>query len=162
MTLHDVNTGKEFIDAQAILRSCGLGLFDLRVDSLISLYKDRSIPCSIADSAFIVFIHILWYPIWLYLILFTIFAVDFRFILSSFQFVPILLSSSFYLHSFDFIREVVMTFSTLEVEYLIHHLIITSTSQTRKACTVAWLLNGHNSNETETARLGCVLEETGI
>lgn len=33
--------GKEFIDAQAILRSCGLGLFDLRVDSLIGLYKDR-------------------------------------------------------------------------------------------------------------------------
>jgi hypothetical protein len=41
LTLYDVNPGKEFIDAQAILRSCGLGLFDLRVDSLISLYKDR-------------------------------------------------------------------------------------------------------------------------
>ena len=33
--------GKEFIDAQAILRSCGLGLFDLRLTSLISLYQDR-------------------------------------------------------------------------------------------------------------------------
>ena len=34
-------SGKEFIDAQAILRSCGLGLFDLRINSLISLYQDR-------------------------------------------------------------------------------------------------------------------------
>ena len=63
MTLHDVNTGKEFIDAQAILRSCGLGLFDLRVDSLISLYKDRSTLCSVADSVFIVFIHISFHSI---------------------------------------------------------------------------------------------------
>jgi predicted patatin/cPLA2 family phospholipase len=40
---YDVLTsaGKEFIDAQAILRSCGLGLLDIRLDSLKSLYKDR-------------------------------------------------------------------------------------------------------------------------
>jgi hypothetical protein len=48
-----MNPGKEFIDAQAILRSCGLGLFDLRVDSLISLYKDRWLLCSVAHTAFI-------------------------------------------------------------------------------------------------------------
>eukprot|EP01036_Dinobryon_divergens_P027851 gene27851-36696_t len=40
---YDVLTtaGKEFIDAQAILRSCGLGIFDLRLKSLIDLFKDR-------------------------------------------------------------------------------------------------------------------------
>ena len=40
---YDVLTsaGKEFIDAQAILRSIGLGVFDLRVESLMSLYRDR-------------------------------------------------------------------------------------------------------------------------
>lgn len=40
---YDVLTsaGQEFIDAQAILRACGLGLFDLRADSLIKLFTDR-------------------------------------------------------------------------------------------------------------------------
>lgn len=40
---YDVLTsaGEEFIDAQSILRSCGLGLFDLRLRSLISLFRDR-------------------------------------------------------------------------------------------------------------------------
>ena len=33
--------GQEFIDAQALLRACGLGLLDLRVDSLIKLFTDR-------------------------------------------------------------------------------------------------------------------------
>lgn len=42
---YDVLTtaGKEFIDAQAILRSCGLGIFDLRLKSLIDLFQDRYI-----------------------------------------------------------------------------------------------------------------------
>lgn len=44
-----IPTGKEFIDAQAILRSCGLGLFDLRVDSLIGLYKDRYAYVLVSD-----------------------------------------------------------------------------------------------------------------
>jgi hypothetical protein len=44
-----IPTGKEFIDAQAILRSCGLGLFDLRVDSLIGLYKDRYASVLLSD-----------------------------------------------------------------------------------------------------------------
>jgi hypothetical protein len=40
---YDVLTsaGQDFIDAQAILRACGLGLFDLRADSLIKLFTDR-------------------------------------------------------------------------------------------------------------------------
>ena len=40
---YDVLTsaGEEFIDAQSILRSCGLGLFDLRLQSLVSLFRDR-------------------------------------------------------------------------------------------------------------------------
>ena len=40
---YDVLTsaGTEFIDAQSILRSCGLGLFDLRLQSLTSLFRDR-------------------------------------------------------------------------------------------------------------------------
>lgn len=40
---YDVLTsaGQEFIDAQAILRACGLGLFDLRTDSLMKLFTDR-------------------------------------------------------------------------------------------------------------------------
>lgn len=40
---YDVLTsaGEEFIDVQAILRSCGLGLFDLRLQSLTSLFRDR-------------------------------------------------------------------------------------------------------------------------
>jgi len=40
---YDVLTsaGKEFVDIQHILRSCGLGVFDLRMESLKSLYKDR-------------------------------------------------------------------------------------------------------------------------
>ena len=40
---YDVLTsaGEKFIDAQAILRSCGLGLFDLRLQSLRSLFRDR-------------------------------------------------------------------------------------------------------------------------
>ena len=33
--------GQEFIDAQALLRACGLGLLDLRVDSLIKLFTNR-------------------------------------------------------------------------------------------------------------------------
>ena len=35
------SAGKEFIDVQALLRACGLGLLDLRVDSLIRLFTDR-------------------------------------------------------------------------------------------------------------------------
>lgn len=40
---YDVLTsaGKEFIDAQSILRSCGLGLLDLRLHALTSLFRDR-------------------------------------------------------------------------------------------------------------------------
>ena len=40
---YDVLTtaGKEFIDAQMILRSCGLGLLDFRVESLLGLFTDR-------------------------------------------------------------------------------------------------------------------------
>eukprot|EP01039_Chlorochromonas_danica_P009973 gene9972-11023_t len=40
---YDVLTtaGKDFIDAQSILRSCGLGLLDLRLKSLKSLFTDR-------------------------------------------------------------------------------------------------------------------------
>ena len=40
---YDVLTtaGKEFIDAQMILRSCGLGLLDLRLESLLGMFKDR-------------------------------------------------------------------------------------------------------------------------
>ncbi|KAJ1440264.1 acyl transferase/acyl hydrolase/lysophospholipase [Ochromonadaceae sp. CCMP2298] len=33
--------GREFIDAQSILRSCGLGLFDLRFKSIVDLFTDR-------------------------------------------------------------------------------------------------------------------------
>jgi hypothetical protein len=35
------SAGKEFIDSQAILRSCGLGLFDIRLESLVRLFTDR-------------------------------------------------------------------------------------------------------------------------
>ena len=35
------SAGQEFIDVQALLRACGLGLLDLRVDSLIRLFTDR-------------------------------------------------------------------------------------------------------------------------
>jgi len=40
---YDVLTsaGEEFIDTLAILRSCGLGLLDLRLDSLFRLFTDR-------------------------------------------------------------------------------------------------------------------------
>mmetsp|Transcript_28925 Transcript_28925/g.41244 ORF Transcript_28925/g.41244 Transcript_28925/m.41244 type:complete len:581 (+) Transcript_28925:57-1799(+) len=40
---YDVLTtaGKEFIDVQALLRSCGLGIFDLRLKSLVDLFQDR-------------------------------------------------------------------------------------------------------------------------
>ena len=46
---YDVLTtaGKEFIDVQAILRSCGLGIFDLRLKSLIDLFKDRLGPLTL-------------------------------------------------------------------------------------------------------------------
>ena len=35
------SAGKDFIDSQSILRSIGLGLFDLRFSSFVSLFKDR-------------------------------------------------------------------------------------------------------------------------
>eukprot|EP01038_Epipyxis_sp_PR26KG_P008189 gene8189-11078_t len=40
---YDVLTtaGKEFIDAQALLRSCGFGIFDIRLKSLVNLFTDR-------------------------------------------------------------------------------------------------------------------------
>ena len=35
------SAGKDFIDSQSILRSIGLGLFDLRFSSFVSLFKDQ-------------------------------------------------------------------------------------------------------------------------
>ncbi|RYH30460.1 hypothetical protein EON65_05070 [archaeon] len=35
------SSGKDFIDTQNILRSCGLGVFDLRIKSLTNLITDK-------------------------------------------------------------------------------------------------------------------------
>jgi len=42
---YDVLTtaGKDFIDVQSTLRSCGLGVFDLRFESIVKLFTDRSV-----------------------------------------------------------------------------------------------------------------------
>ncbi len=40
---YDVLTtaGKDFIDVQSTLRSCGLGVLDLRFESIVKLFTDR-------------------------------------------------------------------------------------------------------------------------
>ena len=65
---YDVLTtaGKEFIDVQAILRSCGLGIFDLRLKSLIDLFQDR-----LLDYYHYCYYQLLLLPLLLLLLLLT-------------------------------------------------------------------------------------------
>ena len=56
---YDVLTsaGKEFIDIQSILRSIGLGIFDLRLRSLQKLFTDRYVRTTFT----IIFMYYLFY-----------------------------------------------------------------------------------------------------